>query len=129
MNKLLNRKVNCVNKISGYKYIQIFQFIQWANKWKIIAKITDKYENIRKNKLVILWALVIIFSTNHSSYNYSVCHKLLNMQNIYMLPSMVIWKVLITHHVSSLNITTVFPLTSPIIIPFSCHREDNSTWN
>jgi len=104
-----------VNKISGYKYIQIFQFIQWANKWKIIAKITDKYENIRKHKLVILWALVIIFSTNHSSYNYSVCHKLLNMQNIYMLPSMVIWKVLITHHVSSLNITTVFPLTSHIL--------------
>jgi hypothetical protein len=33
--ELLNRKVNCVNKISGYKYIQIFQFIQRANKWKI----------------------------------------------------------------------------------------------
>ena len=27
-------------------------------------------------------------------------------------------------HVSSLIITTVFPFTSPILIPFSCHREE-----
>ena len=45
-----------------------------------------------------------IFLTNHSSYNYSVCHKLLNMQNIYTLPSMEIWNLLITHYVSSLHI-------------------------
>jgi len=31
------------------------------------------------------------------------------------------------HHVSSLNITTVFPLTSPILIPSSCHRKDSDT--
>ena len=80
-----------------------------------ILQNTEKYWNIRKNKLVIIWTLVLIFLTNHSSYNYSVCHKLLNMQNIYMLPSMVIRKLLITHHVSSLNITTVFPLTTPIL--------------
>jgi len=36
-----------------------------------------------------------ILNGNHSSYNYSVCHKLLNMQNICTLPSMVIWKLLI----------------------------------
>jgi len=33
------------------------------------------------------------------------------------------------HHVSSLNITTVFPLTSPILIPFSGHRKDSGTRN
>jgi len=32
---------------------------------------------------MILWALVLIFATNRSAYNHSVCHKLLNMQNIY----------------------------------------------
>ena len=31
--------------------------------------------------------------------------------------------LLITYHVSNLNITTVFPLTSPILIPFSCHMK------
>jgi hypothetical protein len=31
MDKLLNREGNCVNKISGYKYTQISQFIQQAN--------------------------------------------------------------------------------------------------
>jgi hypothetical protein len=75
-------------------------------------------------KLVILWSLVLIFLTNHSSYSYSVCHTLLNIQNIYMLPSMVIWKLLNTHHVSSLNIT-FFHLTTPILIPLSCHRKDS----
>jgi hypothetical protein len=72
---------------------------------------------------VILWALVLLFLTNHSSYNYRVCHKLLDMQNINMLPSMVIWKLLITYRVSSFNIATIFPLTTPILHPFSCHRK------
>jgi len=76
MNKLLNRKVNCVNKISGYKYIQIFQFIQQANKWKIhCKKQTEIKGNIRKKKLVILLALVLIFLTNHPSYNHSVMNE------------------------------------------------------
>jgi hypothetical protein len=95
---------------------------------KKTLKNTDKYGNIRKKKVLILWAFVLIFFTNHSSYNYSVCHKLLHMQNIYILPSMVIWKLLIIHHVSSLNITTIFPLTSPILLPLSCHRKDGRTW-
>jgi len=47
LNKLLNRKVNCVNKISGYKYIQIFQYIQRENKWKIYCK---KHREIREHK-------------------------------------------------------------------------------
>ena len=99
-----------------------------TNKWKIHCK---KHREIKehKKKEIILLTLVLIFLTIHSSHNYSVCHKLLNMQNIYMLPSIVIWKLLITYHVSSLNITTVFPLTSPILIPFSCHRKDSGTWN
>jgi hypothetical protein len=32
------------------------------------------------NMKVILWALVLIFLTNQSSYKYSAWHKLLNMQ-------------------------------------------------
>jgi hypothetical protein len=127
-NKLLNRKVNPVNKISGYKYIQIFQLIQRANKCKIHCKKHREIREHKKQKIVILWALVLIFLTNHSSYNYSVSHTLLNMQNIYISSSVAIWKLLITH-VSSLNITTVFPLTTPILHPFSCHRRDSSTWN
>ena len=75
-----------------------------------MEKNTEKYGNIRKKKLMIL-----IFLTKHSSRKYSACHKLLNMQNIYTLPSMLIWKLLIRHHVSSLNIAIVFPLTTPIL--------------
>jgi hypothetical protein len=76
---------------------------------------TLKHREIREHKRnEILWALVIFF-TNHSIYKYSVCHKLLNMQNIYTLPSILVWKFLIPHHVSSLNITTVFPLTTLIL--------------
>ena len=36
-NKLLSRKFSCVNKISGYKYIQILQFNEQI-KGKYIAK-------------------------------------------------------------------------------------------
>jgi len=41
-------------------------------------------------KKEILWALVLIFLMYHSSYKYSLCYKLLNIQNIYTLPSMLI---------------------------------------
>jgi len=77
-----------VNKISGYKYIQIFQFISFNEH--INGKYTEEHREIRKKKIVIFWAPVLIFLTNHSSHKYSVCHKLLNMENIYMLPTMVI---------------------------------------
>jgi hypothetical protein len=81
-------------------------------------------EIIREHKRnEIHWALVLIFLTNYSSYKYSVCHRLLNMRNIYTLPSILVWKFLIPHHFSSLNITTVFPLTTPILYLFL------TTWN
>ena len=45
MNKLLSGKVNCVNKIYDYKYIQIFHFIQRANKWE---NTLQKHREIRE---------------------------------------------------------------------------------
>jgi hypothetical protein len=37
-----------VNKIYGYKYIQIFQFVQWANKWEIHCKHGEIREHKKK---------------------------------------------------------------------------------
>jgi len=65
-----------------YKYLNSFH--EQING-KYIAK-KREIKGYKEKEISDLLALVFIFLTNRSSYNYSVCHKLLNMQNIYMLP-------------------------------------------
>ena len=70
-----------------YKYFTSFNE---QNKWENTSQKHREIREYKKKKVVILWALVLKFVTNHSSHNYTVCHKLVNMQNIYMLFSMAI---------------------------------------
>jgi hypothetical protein len=39
-------------------------------------KNTEIYGNIRKEKVVILWVVVLIYVMNYTSYKYSVRHKI-----------------------------------------------------
>jgi len=39
-------------------------------------KNTEKYRNISKEKVVILWVVVLIYVMNYTSYKYSVRNKI-----------------------------------------------------